>query len=56
MTSSSNSLESTRPVHLLYRRSALGRIAHPFKLSLVIMSGQVEFLSPVVDVLVIHVG
>ena len=31
-----------------YRTSALGRITRPFYISLVIMSGQVEFLSPAV--------
>ena len=32
--------------HSSHRTSALGRITRPFLISLVIMSGRVEFLSP----------
>ena len=35
------------PKHSSYRMSALERITGPFKISLVITSGRVEFLSPV---------
>ena len=40
---SSNSSQSTRPT------SALGRIARPISISLVITSGRVKFLTPVMD-------
>ena len=41
MTSLSNSSQSTHPIG----RVLLGRFTHPFQISLVITSGQVEFLS-----------
>ena len=32
--------------HSIYKTNALGRITHPFQISLVITSGRVKFLSP----------
>ena len=40
------------PNHLSYKTSALGRITCPLYISLVITSGQVKFLSPVVYLMV----